>query len=218
MERESSLQLFEKGCEVAEILGSRAVLDNSPLPPWKFPEGIPVTRHYNEEVLNFVTISEDLNWIQYWKELAATYNQACKIAAQRNLEFHLHPCLGALVNSTDSFLLFADAVKMDNLKFNLDTANQFFLKDSLYLSLIRLAEHINYIHISDNRGLKVEHLEPRGGHINWNRFFETLDRINYQGQFGIDVGGAETEIADLDLAYKNSAAWLESNWFKNKTR
>ena len=44
-ERERNLQLFEKGCEVATLLGAEAVLDNAPLPPWQFPEGIPVTRH-----------------------------------------------------------------------------------------------------------------------------------------------------------------------------
>lgn len=216
-ERETNLQLFEKGCEIARDLGSKAVLDNSPLPPWKFPEGIPVARHYDENILAAASIPRNLNWTVYWNDLVGTYRQACEIAGKRNLSFHLHPCLGALVDSTDSFLLFANDVKMDNLKFNLDTANQFFLKDNLYLSLIRLQDHIEYIHMSDNRGGKVEHLETGKGLINWGRFFETLDRIDYKGQFGIDVGGAESEIDDLDTAYKKSASWLELNWFKHKS-
>ncbi len=32
------------------------------------------------------------------------------------------------------------------------------MKDNLALSLHRLKDHIDYIHISDNRGQKVEHL------------------------------------------------------------
>ena len=43
--------LWELCCwEVAHTLGAKAVLDNALLPPWQFSEGIPVTRHYDEDV------------------------------------------------------------------------------------------------------------------------------------------------------------------------
>lgn len=214
-ERERNLRLFEKGCEVASLLGAEAVLDNAPLPPWQFPEGIPVTRHYDEEVLSMATLPPDLDWNLYRDGLVETFREACDIAASRNLTYHLHPCYGALVNSTDAYLLFADAVKRENLRFNLDTANQFFMKDNLFLSLIRLKDHLDYIHLSDNRGAKVEHLALGEGHIHWDRFFETLDQIGYRGLFGIDVGGAESDIADLDEAYRSSARWLTEKWYKH---
>ena len=216
-ERAQNLSLFELGCETAQSLGAVAVLDNAPIPPWKFPEGIPVTRHYNEEVLAAATLPSDLNWDKYWDGLVETFRQACDIAAGKNLDYHLHPCHGALVNSTDAFLLFAEAVKRDNLLFNLDTANQFFLKDNLFLSLIRLKDHIKYIHLSDNRGMKVEHLSIGDGEIPWEPFFETLDRINYRGMFGIDVGGAESDITDLDAAYRHSAQQLTEFWFNQRS-
>jgi len=213
-EREKNLILFEKGCEVASALGASAVLDNSPIPPWQFPEGIPITRHYDEEVLATATIPGGLDWQRYWDGLIETFRQACDIAAKRKLSYQLHPCYGALVNSTDAYLLFADALKRDNLRFNLDTANQFFMKDNLFLSLIRMKDHVDYIHLSDNGGDKVEHLAIGAGQIHWERFFDTLDRINYQGLFGIDVGGAESNVPDLDEAYRSSASWLETQWFK----
>jgi len=215
-EREQNLDLFEKGCEVAVSLGSKVVLDNAPIPPWKFPAGIPITRHYDEEVLSKATIPGDLDWDRYWDGLLDTFRNVCDIAADRGLTYHLHPCYGALVNSTDAYLLFADAVKRDNLRFNLDTANQFFMKDNLFLSLIRLKDHVDYIHFSDNRGMKVEHLSMGQGEINWERFFETLERIDYKGMFGIDVGGAESDVTDLDEAYRSSAAWLKEKWFKHR--
>jgi len=215
-EREKNLLLFEKGCEVASVLGAKAVLDNAPIPPWQFPEGIPVTRHYDEEVLSNATLPADLNWEKYWDGLVETFRMACDIAASRNLTYHLHPCSGALVNSTDAFLLFANAVKRDHLRFNLDTANQFFMKDNLAVSLIRLKDHLDYIHLSDNRGAKVEHLSLGEGSIHWERFFETLDRIDYRGMFGIDVGGDESNISDLDSAYHSSAHWLTQRWYKHK--
>ena len=216
-ERERNLQLFEKGCEVAESLGAKAVLDNAPIPPWQFPGGIPVTRHYDEEVLSAATLPADLNWNKYHHGLVETFREACDIASSRNLMYHLHPCYGALVNSTDAYLHFADAVKRDNLRFNLDTANQFYMKDNLSLSLIRLKDHVDYIHLSDNRGGKVEHLAIGEGEIHWDRFFETLDRIGYSGLFGIDVGGSESDVPDLDSAYRSSAEWLMEKWYNGRT-
>ncbi len=213
-ERAENLEQFAKGCEIAVALGSSRVLDNAPIPPWKFPEGIPVTRHYDDEVLSAASLPGDLNWDKYWVALVETFREVCDIAATYKLSYQLHPCHGALVNSTDAYLLFAEAVKRDNLKFNLDTANQYFLKDNLFLSLLRLRDHIDYIHISDNGGSKVEHLGIGAGTIHWERFFETLSRIDYQGMFGIDVGGAESAVPDLDGAYRDAAGWLQSTWFK----
>jgi len=216
-EREENLEQFAKGCEIAVALGSGAVLDNAPIPPWQFPEGIPVTRHYDDEVLSAASIPGDLKWDVYWEALVETFRQVCDIAASHKLTYQLHPCHGALVNSTDAYILFAESVKRDNLKFNLDTANQYFLKDNLFLSLLRLHDHIDYIHISDNRGSKVEHLAVGDGSIHWERFFETLDRVGYKGMFGIDVGGAESDVPDLDGAYRNAAECLQDKWFKNRS-
>jgi sugar phosphate isomerase/epimerase len=139
------------------------------------------------------------------------------MAEDHGLTYQLHPCHGALVQNTDAYLLFAEAVKSDALKLNFDTANQFFLKDNLFLSLIRLKEHVDYIHISDNPGHRVEHLAVGDGQIHWERFLETLDRIQFKGQFGIDIGGAESDVPDLDRAYRGAASWLEDHWFSNRS-
>jgi sugar phosphate isomerase/epimerase len=212
-EREENLSRFKKGCEVAVALGAKMVLDNAPIPPWQFPHGIPVTRHYDDEVLSAATIPAHLKWEVYWEALVETFREVCDIAAAHNLTYQLHPCHGALVNSTDAFLLFAEAVKRDNLKFNLDTANLYFLRDNLFLSLLRLRDHIDYIHLSDNGGSRVEHLAVGNGAIHWDRFFETLRTVGYRGMFGIDIGGAESDVPDLDGAYRDAARWLESKWF-----
>ena len=209
--RDVHLKLFQKGCEVARVLGSDGVLDNAPLPPYVFPESIPVVRHYEEEVLMEASFPPALEWSAYWAGLVDTYRTACDIAADYGLTYQLHPCTGVLCATTDGFLNFYNAVQRDNLRFNLDTANQFVQKDNLALSLRRLAGKIDYIHLSDNRGHRVEHLEPGRGAINWVVFFEELNRIGYTGRFGIDIGGNESDIEDLDAAYRSAAVWLEKN-------
>ncbi|MEX0719566.1 MAG: sugar phosphate isomerase/epimerase family protein [Balneolaceae bacterium] len=210
-QRNANLELFEKGCEIAATFGSKGILDNAPLPPYQFPEDIPVVRHYNEEVMQSAKFPADLKWDDYWKQLIYTYREACDIAAGYNLTYQMHPASGVLCSTTDAFLYFHDAVGKSNLRFNFDTANQFALKDNLLLSLRRLADHIDYIHISDNGGQKVEHLAIGDGVIRWDDFFETLDIINFKGHFGIDIGGAESGVEDLDKAYTDAVNFLETN-------
>ena len=214
--RDYNLMLFKKGCEIAGILGSEAVLDNAPLPPYQFPENIPVVRHYDDEVLAMAKLPDKLNWAYYWDGLIDTYRTACDIANEYGLTYQMHPCLGVLSSTTDGFLNFYDAVKRDNLRFNLDTANQFMMKDNLFLSLRRLKDYIDYIHLSDNRGARVEHLPPGSGKIHWNLFFEMLHKIEFTGYIGLDIGGAESHISDLDRAYINSANWLKKQWSGNE--
>lgn len=208
-ERETNLALFEKGCDVAATLGAKAVLDNAPLPPYRFPDDIPIVRHYDEDVLRAAAVPDDLEWSAYWDQLRTTYQEACDIAGARGLTYQMHPCLGVLSATTDAFLYFYDAVGRDNLRFNLDTANQFMLQDNLAFSLIRLKGLVDYIHVSDNPGDRVEHLEPGKGAINWEVFFETVERVGYDGHFGVDVGGHESRVEDLDAAYKASGKWIE---------
>jgi len=211
-ERRINLELFQKGCEIAGLIEAKGILDNAPLPPYQFPADIPVVRHYNEDVLMAAKFPQHLIWDQYWSDLVKTYQDACDIAADHGLTYQMHPCLGVMSASTDAFLYFAQAVNRPNLRFNLDTANQFFGKDNLMLSLIRLKDYIDYIHISDNRGHKVEHLVPGEGKINWDNFFSTLNSINFKGHIGIDVGGPESGIQNLDEAYITTATWLEKRF------
>lgn len=207
-ERKENIALFRKGCEVAKEFGALGILDNAPLPPYQFPDDIPVVRHYEEELVMTAGLPQGLNWPQYWKGLVETYREACDIAADMGLTYQMHPCAGVLSATTDAFLYFAAEVNRSNLRFNFDTANQFFLKDNLSLSLLRLAEHIDYIHLSDNSGSRVEHLVPGEGAIHWDQFFLTLQTISFRGHFGIDIGGEESGIADINKAYGQAADWL----------
>ena len=212
--RERNLELFEKGCEIARDLGATGVLDNGPLPPYQFPQDVPVVRHFDEDVLRTVAVPAQLDWQSYWQDLVDTYRTACDLAARQKLTYHIHPCLGVLAATTDSFLRFHDAVGRDNLRFNFDTANQFALKENLALALRRLADYVDYIHLSDNRGFRVEHLEPGNGNINWEVFFETLDLIGFKGHIGLDIGGDESNVENLEQAYAHAAQWLEQTWLR----
>lgn len=207
--RRKSLELFEMGCKVAAKLGASGVLDNGPLLPFEYPADAPVQRHYTDELLNQLQLPTGFEWNAFREELNSTFRKACDIAAAHQLVYHLHPCEGSMITTADSFLNFSREVNRENLFFNMDTANQFYFRDNLPFSVLRLAEKISYIHISDNRGSKVEHLATGDGEIPWGSFFAALKTVGFKGNFGIDVGGAETGIGDLRDAYLRSAAWLQ---------
>ncbi len=207
-ERERALALFEKGCELARFFGARGVLDNGPLPPYRFPGEVPVARHFDPTVLRHGTFPADLKWSPYWQALVETYRAACDIAATFGLSYQLHPCQGALTATTEGFLLFREAVQRDNLRFNFDTANLFFMRENLPLSLRRAADAIDYIHLSDNPGDRVAHLPPGQGEIAWDPFFETLEFIGFRGHIGLDIGGAESGVEDLERVYRAAAEWV----------
>ncbi|MBN9381404.1 MAG: sugar phosphate isomerase/epimerase [Chitinophagaceae bacterium] len=208
-ERTRSLEYFEMGCEVARSLGAQAVLDNGPLLPLGYPRQTPIRRHYGEEQLAALSLPPTFSWYKYWHALVATFQEACGIAQRYQLTYDLHPCEGSLITDTDSFTLFATAVDRPNLLFNLDTANQFYFRDNLPLSVHRLVGKTRYIHLSDNTGSRVEHLVPGDGRIQWDAFFSALRDINFQGNFALDIGGAETPISDLQAAYGRAARWLQ---------
>jgi sugar phosphate isomerase/epimerase len=211
-ERDQNIALFKKGCETAAHLGAIGLLDNAPIPPYQFPSEIPVTRHYDEDVITKAHFPDKMEWTYYWEGLIATFRQICDIAGDFGLTYQLHPSLGTLSATAEGFLHFYQAVERKNLKFTLDTANQFLMKDNLALALIRLKDHLDYIHISDNRGHKLEHLGLGDGNIRWEDFFQTLERINFNGYLGLDIGGAESDVGDLDGTYRAAIEWIESRW------
>ena len=208
--RVENIGLFEKGCEIAQKLGASGVLDNAPLPPLEFPADVPVVRHYNEESIVEAKIPADLDWEKFWNDLTTTYRSCCDIADKYGLTFHVHPAVGLLASSADAFLHFYESVERPNLKVVFDTANQFYMMENLQLSMIRLKDHVEYIHLSDNRGTQIEHLEAGKGIISWDLFFETIKKVGFDGFIGIDVGGAESEVPDLDSAYIKTAKFIEN--------
>lgn len=211
--RDKQISLFEKGCEIAKTIGAESVLDNGPLPPFTFEGDIPITRHYDSKTLANAYIPKNLDWKKYWSTLIDTLRTLCDIAAKYELTYQVHPAEGVLCSTTDGFLYTHDAVKKDNFKFTFDTANQFAVKENLSMALHRLKDHVDYIHISDNSGERIEHLELGKGNINWDIFFETVDLIGFEGEFGLDIGGEESAVYNLDEAYINSAEFIEKKFF-----
>lgn len=184
------------------------MLDNGPLPPYAFPGDLPVVRHHDQDVIARAGIPASLDWDDYWQGLVETYRRACDIAARHGLRYVIHPAIRVLCTSTNGFLHFHDCVDRENLRFNLDPANQFVQRDHLPLSLIRLAGLVAYIHVSDNSGRQPEHLPVGAGAIDWDAIFASVTRVGFEGHVGIDIGGSESDVEDLSRAYVDAARFV----------
>lgn len=209
--KKNQLELFEIGCQTAKILGAEYILDNGPLPPYQFEKSVPVTRHYEHDLLSIASIHPTFQWTLFWDNLVQTFREVCDIAAAYDLAYLVHPAFGVLAATPEAYLLFASSVDKKNLGYNFDTSNLIALKCNLSLAIKQLENHIRYVHISDNRGIKNEHLRPGTGIINWTQFFEDLKNINFSGPIGIDIGGEESEVGDLDEAYQKAATFVEKH-------
>lgn len=204
-----SMELFRIGCELAVFFGAKGILDNGPLVPYKFPENMSIHRHYSPEVLRNISLPENLSWSAYRDFLIKQMDDACEVAAGVGLNYYLHPCLGSLTDTTDGYLLLKKLVNRSNLKFNFDTANLYYMRENLALGLLKLGNELDYIHISDNSGVRLEHQALGNGNIDWHLFFKTLKQTGFTGHLSIDVGGDESHIANLDEAYLQTAYLLE---------
>jgi sugar phosphate isomerase/epimerase len=169
--------------------------------------------------LSSASIDAAFHWPDFWKNLVATLQEVCDIASHYGLSHLVHPAFGVLGATPEAFLYLASQVNRSNFGFNFDTSNLIALKCNLSLALHQLIPYIKYIHVSDNRGIKNEHIELGRGLINWNIFFDTLKTLSYLGPIGIDIGGHESDVADLDKAYLDAAAIIKEKmpdrYFKN---
>lgn len=213
--RREQLKLFRDACKLASDLGAKGIVDNGPLPPYQFPRDIPVTRHYDPEILRQARLPVSLSWKSYYRELCETYREACAIAADAGCTYHMHPCEGVLTATTDGYLRFSEAVSADNLRFNFDTANLYAMGENLSVSWLQVHEQVDYVHISDNRGHKIEHLEIGEGAIDWESFLGMLQHTGFRGDYGIDIGGDESSVPNLISAYRLSASYLDSFLMKH---
>ena len=208
--RARQLELFRFGCETAQSFGARYILDNCPVAPFEFPEDLPVVRHYDEAVLADARLPKDFSWPNFYELAVSTYQGLCDIAKEYSLTYLMHPAVGTLFATPISFLAFRKNVDRENLGYNFDTANLIALQQNLSLSLRQLIDYTPYIHISDTSLKHHQHLPLGGGDINWDVFFEDLDNLDFDGLVGVDIGGDESGVADLDAAYREAREKIEA--------
>lgn len=209
-----AMKSFEKGCEIASFLGAKGVLDNGPLIPYEFPADMPIHRHYSPESIGAVGFSQGFSWNTHHDYMVKIMKRACEIAGNYGLCYYMHPCVGSLTDTTNGYMQLKNDVGADNLRFNFDTSNLYYMRENLALSLMKLGDDIDYIHVSDSFGDRIEHQKTGDGSINWEMLFAALKKIGFHGKLSIDVGGDESHVENIEDAYVATANFLENQMKK----
>ena len=71
----------------------------------------------------------------------------------------------------------------------IDTGHSLLNKHDPCSDIQKAGNLLKSLHINDNDGLEDLHLVPGNGIINWNRIYQTLQNIHYQGIFLLEVAG-----------------------------
>jgi sugar phosphate isomerase/epimerase len=190
--------MFEKGLEVANILGTEFIqLDSFP-PLMRCLQGI---QYDSNNVTNYgaqwhYRLTPEFDWIKQWQILVENIKWAAQRANNSKLKLIIEPRVGEIISNTDSMLRLIDAVDEPNLGAILDTGHQYAQKEILPLSILKFNDRLFYLHISDNDGTKNDHFVPGQGTIDWIGVFESLKRIKYNSYVGLDIAKVNGDIGE----------------------
>lgn len=100
----------------------------------------------------------------------------------------IEPEPGLLIETADQFLGLRERIDSPALGLNLDIGHHFCVGESLPDTIIRLAPHIDHVHVEDIAATRVhEHLVPGDGAIDFAAVFDALNRAGYDGWVTVEL-------------------------------
>ncbi|HZT34160.1 MAG TPA: sugar phosphate isomerase/epimerase family protein [Bryobacteraceae bacterium] len=188
--RRKALERFRLGAEVADFLGAETLHLASYAPPVRYVEARPYQLSakggYRFAGATQVRIPKGFDWNRVWEALV----ESCRACAQEagGKVVLMEPRVGEVICTVDSLLRLIEHVGRPNFQANFDTGHFSAQRENVPLALAKLAGHFGNIHISDNNPVDTEHLPVGEGIIDWMEFFRVLQRMNYAGYLGLDLG------------------------------
>jgi len=203
--RDSAMDLFKLGVEVAHDFGAMTVQTDSFVPPLKFKGDAPYKDMVNYGIQFSVEVDPDFSWQRQWDALVDAFGRCSDIAAEADLKFCLEPRVGEQIANTDALLRLMDACGRPNFGAVLDTAHLNAQKEILPLSVEKLGKRIFYLHVADNDGMKNDHWAVGRGTVDWKGVFTALGKHGFDGAVAIDVG----RVPDIEAQVLESVDKLE---------
>lgn len=128
-------------------------------------------------------------------KLAAEHiKQLCQYASQYNMYIMLENLISdnELMRTTDEYFELKDLISEKNLKFIFDVAHFHCSKfcsntNDIITFLHAVKDDLMHLHISDNDGTKDMHARIGVGIIDFNTYFNELERIGYKGLYSSEV-------------------------------
>lgn len=97
------------------------------------------------------------------------------------------PGSGELGYSPKEILEIINEVNLDNLKFILDTGHANVSEYEIADYVNTLGDHLMHLHLNDNDGTKDQHAPFGSGNIDFEKFINLMEEINYQELYCLEI-------------------------------
>ncbi len=203
--QKKSLDLFERGLDLAAELDAKVVMTDSYEVPIEYTSESPAYDpiHYGKGYR--VKITPEFSWDQVWDNMVSVMGKSAQMSEKRGLRLGIEMRLAETISNTDAFLRLYDAVRNPFLGVVFDTGHLNAQKEILPVSVEKLKDRIFLIHAADNDSTINAHLAPGDGTIDWVSLIQALKKHHFDGYFTLDIG----DCPDLEKAYLRSKAYLE---------
>jgi len=210
--RRKALEDFKLGCELASYLEAGMTQADT----FHLPIHVEVPYDVSKE-FKFAYRPPSLKvdpqfdfWKFFQEVLVPTIGECADMAKDHGLRLCVEPRTWESVSNPWALELLMREVGSDNLGAVLDVAHLAAQKMGIIQCVEMLGRRIFYVHASDSDFLTEDHLEIGKGSVDWPNVLNALEKHEYRGFIGLDLGGKPSMKDAIDAMYLNSKKYLES--------
>jgi sugar phosphate isomerase/epimerase len=209
--RRKALEDFRVGCALGEYFETGMVqADTFHLPLHKEPP-YDISKEFKFSYKPpSIAVEQEFDFWKFFDEvLVPSVTECNRMAEEYGLKLCIEPRTWENISNAWALELLFREVGSKNLGAVLDVAHLAAQKMPPVQCVEMLGDRIFYVHASDSDFLTEDHLEVGKGQVNWKDLLKTLDKQEFQGYIGIDIGGKKDLKPRLDQMYTNSKNYLE---------
>ena len=126
----------------------------------------------------------------FWKINYDFFSNLVQYAKKFNVTICLEnmPMKRLSMSRTEKTLEFIHQINDENFKLCFDTGHEAVFDTSIEKAIRLSGEDLKVIHVHDNDGKSDRHWVPYMGMIDWNAVYRTLQEINFDGVFSLEIG------------------------------
>jgi len=209
--RKKALDDFKIGCEVASYFETGLTQVDTFHLPIHVEAPYDISKDF-KFIYRAPTLKVDPKfdfWEYFDDVLVSTISECNDVAEDHGLKLCIEPRTWENISNTWALETLMREVNSSNLGAVLDVAHLSAQKMNIVQCVEMLGKRIFYVHASDNDYLTEDHLEVGKGSVDWTSLMKVLQKHEFAGYVGIDIGGKPELKPKLDEMYTNSKRYLE---------
>jgi len=210
--RRKALKDFRLGCELGAYFETGMVQADTFHLPIHVEPPYDISKEYRYAYkAPLIRVEPNFDFWKYFNEVLVPSIRECNDAAKdHGLRLCIEPRTWENIPNAWALGLLMREVGSENLGAVLDVAHLAAQKMQPVLCIEMLGKKIFYVHASDSNYLTEDHLEIGKGNVDWTSVLKALQKHQYKGYIGIDIGGKPELKPALDSMYLNSKIYLEN--------